>query len=148
MTIHVPPLRDRGEDRLLLARAFLHRYAKEHRRRLRGFSPAAVEALQAHAWPGNVRELENRIKRAVIMAEGPLVEPQDLDLTPSEEQPDPKAMSLKAQREALERALVLQALERNQGNISRAARELQISRPTLHELINKYGLRSRLHANG
>src|SRR3990172_4266184 len=134
VTIKVPPLKERGEDILLLANAFLRRARLEHRRKAR-FSPEALQALMAYGWPGNIRELENKVNRAVIMARGNLIEPCDLDL----ELPRPhSSSSLKEARERVERDAIVEVLSRNRGNISRAAQELGVSRPTLHALLGKH----------
>jgi len=136
VSVELPPLRDRGEDVLLLAQSLLQRYATENSKRLTGFTRQAVQAMQTHTWPGNVRELENRMKRAVIMAEGPRVTENDLEL--ATEHIRYNGHSLRGAREALEKELVQRALSRNRGNVTRAAADLGISRPTLHELIAKY----------
>ena len=115
---------------------FLRRAGQTHRRRVR-FSGDALRALLIHPWPGNVRELENRVSRAVIMARGPSIEPADLDLQPAELQP---ASSLRAARERTEREALVDVLSRHRGNISKAARSLQVSRPTLHGLLDKHGI--------
>jgi DNA-binding NtrC family response regulator len=132
-------LRERGEDILVLAKALLHRYAAESQRKVTGFEPPTLTALATYGWPGNVRELENRIRRAVIMAAGPLLTPDDLGL------PTPEALAtpptLQEARAAVETDLIRQALARNNRNISRTAAELGLSRPTLRELMQKYGLR-------
>ncbi len=136
--IHIPPLRDRGEDLLFLASVFLQRHTGENRRhRVRGFSPDTMRVLITHPWPGNVRELENRVRRAAIMAQGAFVAPADLGF---EDAPSPEAFGLRAARERLERHLILEALKRNDANISQAAKELGISRPFVHDLIRKYKL--------
>jgi two-component system NtrC family response regulator len=101
-----------------------------------------VEALRRHPWPGNVRELENRIKRAVVMAEGKYVTPENLELKDpslSEEE----ASTLKASRDSREKDLVRLAWEKAEGNVSRAASELGISRPTLYQLLIRYGLKKQ-----
>jgi two-component system NtrC family response regulator len=136
--ISMPPLRDREGDIQLLSKALLYRYAAENNRKISGFTPQALRALKTHAWPGNVRELENRIKRAVIMAEGTRVTPEDLELT----SPYAKyaTRGLKEARESLERDLIRRALTRNKGNLTRTAAELSISRPTLYELMGKLGI--------
>ena len=140
VTMTVPSLRDRSSDITLLARTFLMKFAEEQKKPLKGFSPQAVEALTSHAWPGNVRELENRVKRAVVMAEGRYVTPENLELR------DPVASegngaSLKASRESREKELVRLAMEKAEGNVSRAAVDLGISRPTLYQLLMRYGLK-------
>jgi len=135
VTIHMPLLREREGDLLLLAKAFLTRYNEDSRRKIIGFTPQALRAIQGYSWPGNVRELENRIKRAVIMAEGNKISPADLELgsqTVRDEQ-----MNLKMAREALEKEMILKALTKNKDNVTRAAEALGISRPTLYELMEK-----------
>jgi two-component system NtrC family response regulator len=136
--VALPPLRERGEDVVLLAKALLQRYAAEGYRKITGFSRRAVSALQFYSWPGNVRELENRIKRGMIMAQGPQLTPADLELdSPYAKY---KGQGLRDAREALEKDLVQRALMKNKGNITRTASDLGISRPTLHELIAKYAI--------
>lgn len=137
ITVHLPRLKDRVGDITLLAQAFLRKYASQAKKKLVGFTPEAVDALELYDWPGNVRELENRIKRAVVMTEGKRVKPEDLDL---ESDGEKQAMGLKEAREATERKLVVSALVRNQDNITRTAEELGISRPTLYELMEKLGI--------
>jgi two-component system NtrC family response regulator len=134
----LPPLREREGDIILIAKTFLERYAGEGRKKIRGFSDQAIEALAQYAWPGNVRELENRIKRAVIMAEGAKITPADLEMeTPKEKYEN---MGLKEAREAVEKELVTKAIFRNNGNMTKVAMELGISRPTLYDLIDKFGI--------
>src|SRR5262249_21778496 len=133
----MPPLREREGDVLLLANVFLQRQAAAQQKNL-VFTPRAVKALETHGWPGNVRELENRVQRAAIMAENGRITPEDLALTTAytafEGQPLSKA------REALERQLIEAALNKTKGNLTRAAAELAISRPTLYELMEKLGV--------
>ncbi|MFZ1059041.1 MAG: PEP-CTERM-box response regulator transcription factor [Candidatus Rokuibacteriota bacterium] len=139
VTIQVPPLRDRGEDVILLANAFLRRAGQEQRRRVR-FSSDALQAVMAYGWPGNIRELENKVSRALIMARGHSIEPADLDLEgAAPERPAP----LRKARAQAERAALVEALSLHRGNISQAARELQVSRPTLHSLLGKYQVNAR-----
>ncbi len=140
--IPVPPLRSRGDDVLLLARVFLDRARQARRRRLRGFASETEAAMRAHPWPGNVRELENRVRRAVIMADGNAITPADLDLAPADASGFvlPANKSLKEAREAVEREMIKSALVRHSGNISRASEDLQVSRPTLHDMIDKFGI--------
>jgi two-component system NtrC family response regulator len=139
VTISLPPLRERGDDVMLLARAFLRQFGDHYRKEVQGFSTDAAEALQRFPWPGNVRELEHRVKRAVIMSDGLVVTPPDLELeAPAGAE---TTRSLRKVRDEAERRHVQVVLQRRDGNISQAAGELGISRPTLHELIKKYGLR-------
>ena len=148
VTIAVPALSERGSDIILLARTFLTKFAEEEKKPLKGFMSQAVEALRTHPWPGNVRELENRIKRAVVMAEGKYVTPENLELKDpslSEEE----ASTLKASRDSREKDLVRLAWEKAEGNVSRAASELGISRPTLYQLLVRYGLKkAKVEAEG
>ncbi len=137
--ITVPPLRERGEDVFLLAHAFLQRTAAAQRRRVR-FSAEALQALMAYAWPGNVRELENKVSRAVIMSRGRLIEPADLDLPPAD---TGEAGSLRETRDRVERQTLVEVLTRHRGNVSQAARELKVSRPTLHGLLDKHAIQAK-----
>ena len=139
MVIKIPPLRERQNDAELLAHNFMAQYNKEHGRSIRGFSAEALAVLETHPWPGNVRELENRIKRAVIMAEGNRITPVDLDLADPDEIPD--VVSLAKAREEVERREIPRALSRAEGNISQAAKLLGISRPTLYDLMRHHGFR-------
>jgi len=138
VNITVPPLRDRGDDLRILAEYFLDFYARHHRRRLKGFTQAALRAIQQHPWPGNVRELENRVQRAVILCQDAYVRPDDLELDESEGRAVQR--SLQQARDDAERELLIEALTRNAGNITRAARDVEVSRPTLHDLLKKHGI--------
>ncbi len=138
VTIPMPPLRERGDDILLLARAFLKRYVEATNRNINDFTPQALDSLATYNWPGNVRELQNRINRAVIMAEGKKLTPIDLELDTSFSKYS--GQTLKEARESLERDLIQRALTRNTGNITRAAAELDISRPALYELMKKLSI--------
>jgi two-component system NtrC family response regulator len=139
VVISMPPLREREGDIRLLAQALLHKYTAERKPKISGFTSDALQVLENHAWPGNVRELENRIKRAVIMAEGGKILPEDLELVAPRKKHG--AQTLKETREALERDLILRAMGNNNNNLSRVAAELGISRPTLYELMEKLGIR-------
>jgi len=152
VTIEVPPLRDRGDDVVELAHHFLAQAAREAGRPLRQLSPDARESLLGHAWPGNVRELQNRIQRAFLLADGEVIGPRDLDLAPSTGEGGGEASgetgaeavpTLKEARETMERDLVRRALAECDGNVSRAARALGVSRPTLYEIMERLGLRSQ-----
>jgi two-component system NtrC family response regulator len=138
IVVRIPTLSERHGDAVLLARHFLHRFAPEMNPQVKGFAPAALAAIDAWPWPGNVRELENRMKRAVIMAEGKMISAEDLDLDPSGEEPLP--LNLKAARETADRRSIRQALARCENNISNTAKLLGISRPTLYDLLERYGL--------
>jgi DNA-binding NtrC family response regulator len=137
--LHLPPLRDRREDIPLLAAHFLRQYALRYRKPLRGFEPAAMEALLAHHWPGNVRELDHALERAVLMAEGEMVKPSDL-LLRGQASGDASARIEQMSIEEVEELLIRKALERFQGNISNAANALGLSRGALYRRLEKYGL--------
>ncbi|WP_313536509.1 PEP-CTERM-box response regulator transcription factor [Sphingomonas sp.] len=136
IVVRIPSLAERPGDAGLLARHFLALYAEQMRAGQKSFAPDALAAIDAWGWPGNVRELENRIKRAVIMAEGKMVHAEDLDLAPG----DAAAINLRAVREAADRQAIRHALARSDGNVSAAARLLGISRPTLYDLLKAYDL--------
>lgn len=136
IAISLPPLRNRGDDILLLANSFLYQYSREYGKRIRGFTPEAIKRMREYAWPGNVRELENKIKRAIILAEGSLIYPEDLDLNFLGE--GAKRRPLKELVEELEERCIREALKRNRGNISKAARELDLNRPTFYELMRRF----------
>jgi two-component system NtrC family response regulator len=138
ITIPLPPLRKREEDTLVLATALLDRYADENRKKITGFTKPAIQAIGTHSWPGNIRELENRIKRAVIMAEGSKITPEDLELVSPYEKYE--GQGLREAREALERDFIDRAISRNKGNLTKAASDLGLSRPTLYELMEKLGI--------
>ncbi|MFH2044348.1 MAG: PEP-CTERM-box response regulator transcription factor [Pseudomonadota bacterium] len=137
ISIALPPLRERKGDVLLLAKAFLERYTDENRKKIKGYTSDAINAIEQYEWPGNIRELENRIKRAVIMAEGGKISPEDLEMKSSAPAKF-EGMGLKEAREALEKELILKALFKNNSNLTKAACELGISRPTLYDLMEKF----------
>ncbi len=139
-TIKVPPVRDRQGDTLLLARAFLERFAEQLKRPVKGFTTQAIEAIEAYNWPGNVRELENRVKRAVIMADGNQVSLEDLELPGQTEGADIEPFNLREVREKAESQAILRALTRTEGNVSKTAELLGVTRPTLYNLMKKYGI--------
>jgi two-component system NtrC family response regulator len=136
--IQVPPLREREEDPVFLAQALLLKYRDQLNMRVTGLSDEAREAIRAYHWPGNVRELENRLKRAVVMAHGTTLQPSDLEL--SMESTPTSYLTLREARSQFEKNLIRQALARTNGNVTRAAEELGISRQALHESMHKYGL--------
>jgi two-component system, NtrC family, response regulator len=137
--INLPPLRDREDDIVELAHHLLECFSRELRRPAKKFTTTALEALRNHPWPGNVRELQNRIKRALVLAEGPFIGPSDLELgTPAAGRVG--AATLRQAREEVEKEIILKKLRDTKGNISKAARALGISRPTLYEMIARYGL--------
>ncbi|MCC7257741.1 MAG: sigma 54-interacting transcriptional regulator, partial [Gammaproteobacteria bacterium] len=140
ITIRIPPLREREGGRLVLARTLLEKASAQHGRRIAGFSPDARNAIENYAWPGTVREMENKIKGAVIMAEGKQVTAADLGIG----QADASAPSLnlrEVRREAETRA-IRRALASANDNVSQAAKLLGITRPTLYDLMEKYGIQA------
>ena len=140
VVVKIPSLAERPGDAVLLAKAFLKRFAKEMNPQVTGFAPDALAAIDGWGWPGNVRELENRVKRAVIMADGKLVAAADLDLDEGGDGDDGNVLNLKCAREAADRKVIRHALARSEGNISGTARLLGISRPTLYDLLKQYDL--------
>ena len=140
ITINIPPYRDREEGRLILARTLLTRYAKLQKRAINGFADDAVRAIENYSWPGNVRELENKIKGAVIMADGKMVTAADLGV--AGDGGEGESLNLREVRQLAESKAIRVALTKCFGNISKAAEMLGITRPTLYDLLNKYGLNS------
>ena len=138
--IDIPPLRQRENGVLMLARTLLDRFARKHGKALRGFSDDAQKALVAHDWPGNVRELENKIKGAVIMAEGRQVSAEDLGL--DDLVGATQSLNLREVRERAELDAVRQAMVKTGGNVSRAAGLLGVSRPTLYDLLERHSLQA------
>jgi two-component system NtrC family response regulator len=136
VTVRVPPLRERAGDAVMLASFFLRRFASEYGRPVRGFASAALAAIKDHSWPGNVRELENRIKRAVVMADTPLLSAADLGLSASDE--EPQLLGIRAARARAEREVLQLALAQAGSNLSKAAKLLGISRPTLYDLMQQH----------
>ena len=154
----LPPLRERGDDTLLLANLFLRRYATEYRKKIRCFSAEALAHLQNYAWPGNVRELENKVKRAVVMCDTPTIEPQDLGFKVAEVPGcetlkdghllcNVDHLDLKGAKFAVEKALLAKALDQCEGNVMQAAKALGVSRPTLYDLMKKHGFFVEEHAD-
>jgi two-component system, NtrC family, response regulator len=141
IVVKIPSLAERAGDAVLLARHFANRFGSEFKRGPMALSPDAIAAIDAYQWPGNVRELENRIKRAVIMADGKSVTAGDLDLG-SKHGGDAVAINLRAAREVADRKAIRQAMSRADNNISGAAKLLGISRPTLYDLLKQYRLQA------
>ena len=138
ITINIPPLRDREEGRLILARTLLTRYAKLQKRAINGFADDAVAAIESYGWPGNVRELENKIKGAVIMADGKMVSAADLGIAIGEN--EEASLNLREVRQRSESKAIRVALTQCYGNVTKAAELLGVTRPTLYNLLDKYGL--------
>ena len=138
VTLRVPPLRDRVGDSALLANLFLRRFAAQFGRRIRGYTADAIGAIAAYRWPGNVRELENRVKRAVVMSDGRLINASDLELAAPAV--DASHLDIRTARLRAEREVIQKALSRSNGTISTAAKLLGVSRPTLYALLGTHGL--------
>ena len=141
IVVKIPSLAERSGDAVLLARHFVNRFSRELNAGVQSLSAEALAAIDAYPWPGNVRELENRIKRAVIMADGKSVTAADLDLPGSAEE-QPCAINLRAAREVADRRAIRQAMSRTDNNISGAAKLLGVSRPTLYDLLKQYRLQA------
>ena len=139
IAVQIPPLRERGGDIPLLARMFLEHFNREQGQNLRSFSKDALIAMETYSWPGNVRELKNRVKRAVIMAEGKHITPKDLELNTASG--DEKPLDLRLVRDEAERQAIQRALSLAAGKVSAAADMLGISRPTMYDLIRKFNLK-------
>ena len=140
IVVEIPPLRARQGDAALLAHAFVQRFAAEQKRRSMTLRYDAVAAIEAHTWPGNVRELENCIRRAVIMADGNQITAADVGLAEGSED-DLAALNLRGVREDAEKRAVITVLSRVNGNIVKAAEILGVSRPTLYDIMHKFGLK-------
>jgi transcriptional regulator with PAS, ATPase and Fis domain len=129
---YLPPLRDRSEDIMLIAKYFLNKFKKEYNSNVEGFSINAIKAINTYRWPGNIRELENRIKKAVILARHPLIEKEDLELPDEEETP---ILPLAQAREEFQRRYILEALRRNGGNRTKTARDLGVDPRTIFRYL-------------
>jgi two-component system, NtrC family, response regulator len=143
INIKLPPLRERGDDILLIAETFLKLYAKENKKKVARFSASAVSFMKRHPWPGNVRELRNRVQRAVIMCDGTTITPGDLGCEGQVGEviePMRDRLSLREAREKIERQMILGAMERQSGNVLKAAEELGVSRPTLYDMMRKLSI--------
>jgi len=139
ITISIPPVRERGAGRIVLAQHLLNKFAGQLGRAIKGFTDDGHDAIETYEWPGNVREMENKIKAAVIMAEGKLVTAADLGLSVTAAAP---SLNLRIVRQHAETQAIRQALTRAAGNISRSAELLGVTRPTLYDLMAKYGIRA------
>lgn len=140
ITLNIPPLRDRDEDVLILAQYFLQQYAVEYKRNVKGFSDDGVSAILAHKWPGNIRELQNKVKSSVIMSTGTLVTAMDLGFYDLIDENHEIVLNLKAVREKAESLAIQKAYALADGNMSKTAELLGVTRPTLYSLIEKYSL--------
>jgi two-component system, NtrC family, response regulator len=138
MTVEIPPLRQRQGDKILLARHFKYKFAKEHAQNVTGFTQDALEAIEGYHWPGNIREMENKIKRAVIMSDGKYVTREDLGLAPGGELE--LSLNLRYVRQEAEKNAILRALSMANNNISATAKLLGVTRPTFYDLLKKYDM--------
>ncbi|HCB15768.1 MAG: PEP-CTERM-box response regulator transcription factor [Alteromonas oceani] len=138
--INIPPLREREQDIVLLARTFLNQYREEFNAKAKSFSDGAIRAMLAHRWPGNIRELQNKLKSAVIMAEGTVIQADDLGLLEPSEDFESEILNLREVREQAESKAIRKAYQRADKNMSKTAELLGVTRPTLYSLIDKYHL--------
>ncbi|MDO6705908.1 PEP-CTERM-box response regulator transcription factor [Photobacterium sp. 1_MG-2023] len=142
ITIQNPPLRDRDQDILLLARYFLQQASQQNAHKITGFSDDAIRAMLQHNWPGNIRELQNKVKSAVIMSDSKLITALDLALHTTDAESEPLALNLRQVREEAEKQAITKALSLTDGNMSNTANILGITRPTLYSLMDKYMVRN------
>jgi len=143
ITINLPALRERKDDIMPLANFFLRKFSRDSKKTINGINSSAIEALKAHPWPGNVRELENRIQRAVIMSESRIIEPHDLGLPTMNalrRNIGGKGKTLRETRDKTEREMIISVFERQKGNLTRTAKKLGVSRPTLYSLMKKHDI--------
>ena len=142
ITLDIPPLREREEDVIILAQFFLHQYASDYKRNVKSFADDALAALRSHKWPGNIRELQNKVKSSVIMATGSQVTAMDLGFFDVRENGDEFELSLNLRmvREQAETIAIQKAYALTEGNMSKTAQLLGITRPTLYSLVEKYGI--------
>ncbi len=136
--IFIPPLREREQDVLLLARTFLNQYREEFNAKAKSFSESAIQAMMTHSWPGNIRELQNKLKSAVIMAESSVVQAEDLGLIAGSDEREPETLNLREVREQAESRAIRKAYQAADKNMSKTAELLGVTRPTLYSLIDKY----------
>ena len=132
--MHLPPLRERGDDVLVIAKYLLAKYAEEYGGKVKGFTPNALIAIRKYTWPGNVRQLENRIKKALVMCDKTLIGVEDLDILPESLEP---IMALAQAREEFQRRYILEALERNNGNRTKTAQDLGVDPRTIFRYLER-----------
>ena len=143
ITIKLPPLRERGDDIMILANLYLRRFSKQFMKKVKGFSHSSIGLLTSYHWPGNVRELENKLQRAVIMSESSTIEPHNLGFAEGpggERVATIEVATLREARDKVEKDMIISAIQKHGGNIARAAEEMGISRPTLYDLMKKHDL--------
>ncbi len=140
MVVNIPALRERDGDAIVIAKAFLNRYSEQESRDIKGFTTEAKHAIEAYSWPGNIRQLENKIKRAVVMADDVYIGLDDLAMAATTDENSSLPLNLKLVREHAETIAIKRALAHTDNNISNAAKLLGVTRPTLYTLFNKYGI--------
>jgi len=140
MTISIPPLRERDGDAIVIATALAKRFSEQQHKKIKGFTKEAAQKIENYQWPGNIRELENKVKRAVIMADGVHINTEDLELLNTTEEEPSIPLNLKEVRESAETSAIKRALSYSNNNISKAAKLLGVTRPTLYTLFNKYNI--------
>jgi|TARA_B110000438_G_scaffold303609_1_gene365951 two-component system NtrC family response regulator len=141
ITLNIPPLRDRDEDVIILSQYFLQHYATEYKRNVKSFSEDALSAIKGHKWPGNIRELQNKVKSSVIMTTGTQVTAIDLGFFDNQDKSFELSLNLRVVREQAESIAIQKAYAISEGNMSKAADLLGVTRPTLYSLIEKYELK-------
>ena len=134
MNVWLPPLRERGDDVLIIAKALLSKYADELKSAVQGFTPQALSAIKKYSWPGNIRQVENRIKKALVLCERSLLGPEDLDLGETGDNP---ILPLEKAKEEFQRKYVLEVLERNNGNRTQTARDLGVDPRTIFRYLER-----------
>ncbi|MBX3251370.1 MAG: sigma 54-interacting transcriptional regulator [Myxococcales bacterium] len=137
VNLHLPPLRARGDDVLVIAKFLLGKFAKEYDSKVKGFTPGALTAMRNYEWPGNIRQLENRIKKALVLADKTLIGPEDLDLSPASEPSGDAIVPLTEAREEFTRRYILEILERNGGNRTQTARDLGVDPRTIFRYLER-----------
>ncbi|MDX9715152.1 MAG: PEP-CTERM-box response regulator transcription factor [Dissulfurispiraceae bacterium] len=142
ITVSLPPLRERGDDVMMLANFFLNKFSQDANKKIKGFGADAVNCIKNYDWPGNVRELENKVQRAVLLSDSKQVSFDDLGLSTNSSSPDMPgcSLTLKEAKERLERQMLLAAQKRHGGNMTRISDELGVSRTTLYDIIKRHGL--------
>ena len=145
ISLHLPPLRDRNDDILLIANYFLKRFSESLSKKVKIFSHASIEYLKHYAWPGNVREIENKVQSAVIMSDAAFIEPHDLGFSekPVHTKTSFSGLNLKTAKDMVEKEVLSAAMGQHNGNMSKIAEALGISRPTLYDLLKKHGLQDK-----
>ena len=142
ITLNIPPIREREGDAIIIAQSLLKTFSQQMNRPTLAFNEDAIRAIKSYDWPGNVREIINKVKRSVIMADGKLVTSNDLELS-GDTAISEEALNLRQIRDAAERKAITQAINAAQNNMAQAARLLGITRPTLYNLAEKFGINTQ-----